>query len=485
MSDCTQKRSTGERPVDWLLDGNLSPKELAEALAHIERCEDCAETKQIMEAAQSAWKDREDPVMPESLKDRIEDGIFAAIEADERIPQGSDRHDKEARRPRWGYIFSAVAAAAALVVGLHVIIDISMETDTLPTMGRDPVQTAKAPPAETGSGSPLSATVINISGGLASCERRGEAVKPVVPEQVLKDGEVLALGEGASLRLAMDDFAVVALKDGAIVELVSQDGSKGIALKRGFAALKVDSDKVGGVFKVATPAGDVEVHGTVFSVSVSASAQLTVGVVESTVTIRDSANPRNVIPVRSGQKIDVDWSAPKVSPMDSDLEKEIHRALSLTEGVDENAGVSENSTDKGRSRDREQNSPKNRSSAEELFAQATKARQSGDAHKAAELYQSIVESHAKRSLRAEAAFNLGQLYFTTSNFEAAEKVLSANRALLKGSSFADMSSFYLAKTRCRLGKYDDAVAVIDRVLSRSPNHPLAESMRKLKKTCAE
>lgn len=483
MRNCTHKRSDGERPVDRILDGGLSPEELAEAEAHIESCADCAETKQILEATRSVWKEREDPAIPAALRDRVEGRLWAAIAADEKTPHGSIDVTKEAH-PTWrGYLLTAVAVAAVLLVALYFTIRLYEKTDTVPTMAHFPDQPDKTPADQAGPNSELRATVMDISGGLASYERKGEAVKPVVERQVLGLGEVITLGEGASVRFAIGEFAVVALGDGAIAELVSKEGSQGIDLKRGSAALKVDSDQLDRLFKVVTPAGDVEVNGTVFYVNVSASAELTVAVVESKVTIRDSANPRNVIPVHSGQEIDVDWSAPKVSPIDRDLETEIQVKLGLSTQSAEHAEAPEKMTDTGGAK--KQASRKDRAGADELFAKATLARKSGDVQEAARMYQSIVKSEATRELRAEAAFNLGQLYFTSSKFEAAEKVLSANRALLERSSFRAMYLFYLAKTRCQLGKHNDAARVIDRFFNQLPNHSLADSMRKLKEHCRE
>jgi TolA-binding protein len=254
-------------------------------------------------------------------------------------------------------------------------------------------------------------------------------------------------------------------------------------LKRGSAALKVDSDKLEDLFKVVTPAGDVEVNGTVFYVSVSAAAQLTVAVVESAVTIRDSANPRNVIPVRAGQEIEVDWSAIKVSPIERELEKRIPLLLGLTPQADTHTGENENDTDKGGSRVKKKRM--NRADAEELFAQATLARKSGQVEEAANLYRSVIQSNPQTEIRAEAAFHLGQLYFATSNFAAAEKSLIANRGALERSSFQDKYLFYLAKTQCRLGKIEQAKQVIEKFQTRFPNHALSSSVRTLEVNCGK
>src|SRR5688500_4914592 len=103
---------TCERPKVQLylyLDGELAPSEAAEVEQHLQTCEDCQGDATVHHRMQALLHTS----LP--LDDAAAERLWTAIEA--QLPQpGPEPSTPQRRRPRGTYVWSGMAAAAAMVL---------------------------------------------------------------------------------------------------------------------------------------------------------------------------------------------------------------------------------------------------------------------------------------------------------------------------------------------------------------------------------
>lgn len=161
-------------------------------------------------------------------------------------------------------------------------------------------------------------------GGAASWSRDGRVVTNLVVGGRLPDGTVCLEGDSSFLRLKFEDGSEAALSGPSMLEFADQ-GQKRLVLRHGSLFVDARPQPRGKPMKVLTPTAEVEVVGTVFSVSAD-SGETRLGVEAGKVRLRRLADGRLVdvpqhhvataslessgpIDVRKPEAISDDWAA--------------------------------------------------------------------------------------------------------------------------------------------------------------------------------
>jgi TolA-binding protein len=482
MNKCILDSKDKESLVDAFLNDELSQAQREMLDNHLAVCDECAHLMHTISTFSSAWKENSSVKIPDQLRERIGDRVFDVIENTNAKELRIARQKKKGKSLFVAAGFAIAAAIAAVLLFPYVVgkerPDASQEEPgpAIEPLSRVESVNPKEKIAQREERPRTQTLIESVEGGIVVLERAGEKAQPVSEGQYLDLNSTMMVGSDATVRLAISDFATIVLSDSAVVEMIDDSEDVGLKMKRGTAAIWVVHDRLAGSFKVIAPAGEVEVTGTVFLVHVSSASQLKVAVVEGALTVRDSADNRNVIRLGPSEETEVDWSDLRIRPIDTDLDSIIRRQLGLVDSEAQDFSEKKVVFLKDRN---------GRSDFEALFAKATEARKAGKLSEASHIYEQIARGSDDINLGSEAAFTLGQLYFSAGDMAGAERTLTKYSSLIEKSNYRAMALFYLAKSRCRLGKKQEAMAAIDEFLETSPQHPMASAVRELRSQCAQ
>jgi TolA-binding protein/anti-sigma factor RsiW len=491
--------------VDRALDGALSADESKELEHHLEDCPSCAEVVHVVRAAADAWREAPDAELPDGMRDAAGARLMDEIAGD----SGAQQPTSERGKVSWLRVAAvavplAAAAAIALVLAWP---DPHVEPSPgAPQLAEGPDTGAAEEPA-----SPASEIAVPVHlAGRATVTAAGGKPVPISTDVRIRVGDVVTVEDGGELELELPQTARLHLASGAVARIEAPDTGIAIDLRRGELAALVEKREPEQTFEVHTPAGTVEVTGTLFRVRVTSTAEAAVEVVEGRVLVRDRADERNVIAVDAGRAMAFDWSAPETSPLAVEPRGQI-LALFDMEGVD--AIGDESAAETG--------SASGKSKWERLFEEAQQLRKEKRMAEALTIYGKIADGAPSKAVRAEASFTMGQLRYSNGDSAGAAQDLQHHLELHGKSPYHEMALYYLAKSRMKLGRYGDALSSLreltashpkgaraaeahyytgtilagrmndcpsairslDRFLAMAPSHKLAPKARELKERC--
>ncbi len=256
--------------------GSMPDKQCAVITAHLETCPECRKLESIVDPVCAAAREAE---MEPLLKRRLE-----VAAANRRLPP------KRTNLPRRALNVAALTAAAASIAGLVMLIGITDERDvSAPT---NPIS------------SPIPAAVHVTS---------------------LNDGrQMIEVFPGTALWLDIETAAQVVTTNTSIAHF---------RLNRGLAVAEVGAHVPGFRFVVATPFGEVEARGTVFSIRVDPAGRGSVRVVEGFVEVRLDADGSSQL-LTAGEELIVGRGGPSLARR-ADLEGDRCLALGCSSSVRE------------------------------------------------------------------------------------------------------------------------------------------------------
>jgi len=467
--------------VHEALDGTLDPRDREELDGHLQGCDECAALLRTIGTAAEAWKDQPHEVLDPASRDEIGDGIMAAIGGE--ATSGADGRGPRTRSVLTVAAGLAVAAAAALALaiswpesggdeGASMDEGVSFAGgDRRPVIVGDESPTAGV---EAPADDEIVAAVVTSCAGKAVVSSDGTKPEPVHVERAILNGESVALDADAEISMEVPLVADLRLRQGAIMEIGRKGGGVELDLRRGVLACRVSKREPGRELTVMTPAGTVEVRGTVFEVEVLATSQVSVSVAEGKVVVRDAADDRNVVAVGARERMAFDWSAPRPVPLEGEKSD---RLLALFGLARPHRGGAE----------RQEASHKRREAGgsdwEALFEEALEKRGAGDLDGAVSIYERIAAGGGNAH-KAEAIFALGQIGYQRGDYPASVEQLRSGAELFAGTPYETMALFYEAKGSYKLGRCDDAAAAARRFLEISPSHRLAENVKSLTNQCS-
>ncbi len=250
--------------------GSISEEQRAAIAAHIESCPECRKLESIMDPVCAAAREAE---MEPLLKRRLE-----VAAASRRLPE------KRTNFPRRVLTVAAFTAAAASIAGLVMLIGMTDDRD------------ASGPTETVSSSSPIPAVVHVTS---------------------LNDGrQMIEVFPGTALWLDDETAAQVVTTNTSLARF---------RLNRGLAVAEVGAHVPGFRFVVATPFGEVEARGTLFSVQVDPAGRGYVRVVEGFVEVRLDADGSSQL-LTAGEELIVGRGGPSLARR-ADLEGD--RCLAL------------------------------------------------------------------------------------------------------------------------------------------------------------
>ncbi len=424
--------------LDRALDGSLENAESRELDEHLKTCPACAELYEIVQATQKAWKANPDADLPDSIRDTVGERIQTEIAAtgENGTAPGSASH---VSFPKLAAVAIPLAAAAAIAA---VLLLPRENPSPLPTSKSKQVQSIAAipknTPTTTEEAAPDRVGVPVLIDGRATLLRGAEKAVPIARDTRLLNGDVISLDTGATLEVEVTTATRFVLGESSVLGYRADDQSITLELKRGMVTARVEKQRDSEEFAVTTPAGRVEVRGTVFQVEVGSTAEATVRVAEGKVLVRDLADERNVVAVEQGQSLAVDWSDPTVRPL-NDGEQQRLLALfmkALPEASASSIPPARITPDPKR--------------WEELFEQALRLRKQRRYGEALAVYQKIARGARTKRVRAEVWFTIGQLRYLSGDIAGAQHALSSHRKLFVGTPYQDMAEFYLSEARSKL-----------------------------------
>ncbi|MCP4601143.1 MAG: hypothetical protein GY847_11565 [Proteobacteria bacterium] len=474
--------------VDMALDGTLSSDQSKELDLHLQGCRACFDLLKTMESATLAWKavpDEEiDPALREAVGDRLVAEIIATNQSESTKPFRAIQSWVKAVA-----ILAPLAAAAVIAFVLMTRSELPTNDNfneqltsvsTSPTENRAASDSTQAVPRTVPQAIPPierqhELGLSRLLSGRAVIMRPGKKPATITDLSDLLPGDVVALKQDSRVEISIPDTAKLLLSKNAVLEL--NRGKKGIVLdiKRGELAAEVKSRKAGQEFLVNTPAGQVEIVGTIFLVRVLPTAEVEVAVAMGTVVIRDPADERNLVAVKEGEIMALDWSNPLANHLTIKRKTDLLRLFGRE--PTKVATVKRGSAPKTTSIDL--------NGFEKLFDEAVTMRKSGRPQEALNIYETIAQTAPLKALRAEAAFTMGQLRFNRGDFAGAERDLALHHTLLGKTPYHAMSLFYLAEARCRQGKNQAAHEPVREFLNSYPNHKLVPRVEALKKNCLD
>jgi hypothetical protein len=281
-------------PSRWadLARGRLSDGERRRALAHAERCADCARARDRIAGAAAAMTDIARAPAPELGWDHIRARIHWTVSSERRS------QERRAARPRRWWLAGPAVLAAAAIAGVVVGADRLIPTaHPLPAVAVT-IQSvpATAEPAPAPDPAPLTGVVTLVSGEvaidgvvaapelLAHRVAAGSVVKTVVGRVGVQfgDGSAFAVGAGSTVDVRRFDAAAVEL---------AVDGELSVEVTRRAPGQR---------FTVLAGGRTVEVRGTAFRV-VQRDGALEVACSHGRVAVIDRARAGGEIEVGAGQ----------------------------------------------------------------------------------------------------------------------------------------------------------------------------------------
>lgn len=490
MSTATNSHDRFDLLVDRAIDNRLSEGERRELNAHLGECPLCNHLLSTMQTMAANWGADEPfhgDISP-GLADEMEARLFDTIAAQEN--QGTATPSR-VRNLFWLKMagLGVPAAAAAALVALLLI-----PRNQTGKLESEVSELVFAPAAEdeaeeigerertgytpNGTQEKMFASPTSITGHVL-VEGKGDRAMPITGDTRVATGDLITLKQGARLSLSILGVAEIVLGEKAIMELMESPQGTLLELRRGSGTFRVAKHSPGDAFVVQTPAGQVEVVGTVFEVEVQTTAQVSVRVAQGRVIVRDRADDRNVVPVDAGFGMALDWSDPVPVPLGETQTRRIlarfDEQTMASDAVPKRAARSSNrpSGTKPRGDDR----------IEGLFARAQELRKQSRTAEALGLYRQILDSATSKHQRAEAAFTMGQLMYSTGDAAGAQASLSNHMNLLRRSSYYAMALFYQVKAQQKMGRCDLATQTANRFLFVAPNHRLAAQIRTARESC--
>jgi len=495
--------------VDRAIDGDLTDEERRELDRHLDECEPCAGLLRSIEGTARAWREAPDEQLPDSVRDAVGERLMAEI-------AGKDLAEPRAAEPgkvSWLRVaLVAVPLAAAAAIALVIAWPDPPEA---PDPGAPKLTDGVDTGADTGTSPPPTPAVELASptrlAGRSTVTSPGGKPEPITGDSRVRAGDVVSLDEGAEIDLELPRIATLHLAGGAVAQLDRSDTGTTVDLRRGMLAALVEPTDPDQVFTVGTPAGLVEVAGTMFSVQVASTAEVRVEVVEGKVVVRDRADDRNVVAVEAGRAMSLDWSDVELETLAREREREI-RALFGAEQPDEVRHETAAETTSGPVLGK----------WEQLFAEAQQLRKDKRLTEALAIYARIAEQAPGKAVRAEASFTMGQARYLSGDPAGAARDLERHLELHGKSPYHEMALYYLAKSRMKLGRFGAAleslraltaahpkgaraaeahyytgtilasrmndcpaaIRSLDRFLAMAPKHKLAAKARELRDRCA-
>jgi hypothetical protein len=281
-------------PTRWadLARGRLSDAERRRALAHAERCAECARARDRIAGAAAAMADIARAPAPELGWDHIRARVHWTVSSERRSQQ------RRAARPRrWWLAAPALVAATALVVGSQLV----PAARPLPVVAI-PAQSAEViPVAFAVAPAPLAGVVTLVSGEVAI---DGVTAPRALLEHHIAAGSVVRtavgrvgvqFGAGSAFSVGAGSTVDVRRFDSAAVEL-AVDGE---------LLVEVSTRAAGQRFTVLAGGRTVEVRGTAFRV-VQRDGALEVACSHGRVAVIDRARAGGEIEVGAGQVARID-----------------------------------------------------------------------------------------------------------------------------------------------------------------------------------
>jgi hypothetical protein len=281
-------------PTRWadLARGRLSDADRRRALAHAERCAECARARDRIAGAAAAMADIAKAPAPELGWDHIRARVHWTVSSERRSQQ------RRAARPRrWWLAAPVLAAAAALVVGSQLV----------PAARPLPVASIPAQPAEVTpvalavAPAPLAGVVTLVSGEVAIdgvTAPRALLAHPIAAGSVVRTavGRVgVQFGAGSAFAVGAGSTVDVRRFDSAAVELAVE----------GELLVEVSKRAPGQRFTVLAGGRTVEVRGTAFRV-VQRDGALEVACSHGRVAVIDRARAGGEIEVGAGEVARID-----------------------------------------------------------------------------------------------------------------------------------------------------------------------------------
>ncbi|MFO8074272.1 MAG: FecR domain-containing protein [Polyangia bacterium] len=426
-----------EHLYDTALRGELNEEESASLERHLQSCPDCASTLPIMSALADAWGSQDEPRLDPRLEERVRARLLDEDPAARR--EASPGTPRRRKRPRAAAIAVAAAAAvvAAVVAGGLLELD-AVEEEPSGRSARAPGAAEQEDHGARGvENEAIPCGTATSLDGRAILVRGESAAAPVLEGAVLARGDLLEVEKGGELEVELSG-ATLSAEGGAVFRLPER-GAATVELRRGVLLAVVSRDGSSDPFAVETPAGSIEVTGTVFCTSVAANAEAYVQVAEGTVIVRDRADERNVLAVEAGEAFRLDWSEPSVESLSAERQEDLlARAGRTRPGPD--AVVEE-----GPTREIETRPPKGREHWERLLAEALELRRARRTSEALKTYERIARRAPFRDLRAEARFTRGQLAFSLGDYETARRDLGDHAELFDDTPYDRMARVYLER----------------------------------------
>ncbi len=394
---------------------------------HLAECPACREFIETLEGIHGAIdSSKMDPLLHRRLT--------VAIAADEKT--------RTHRAPlRLAFGFSALLAAAAAVFIL--------------------VTSESPSPAPTSSGKIASAPA--SSAHLADAETTPKQTKI----RTTKDG-----------RRVIEVFSGTALWLDGEPEVEAELGNEDLArfvLSKGRVVAEVGAHKPGFRFIVATPAGEVEARGTLFSVEVESDGTVETRIAEGTIEVRPSGEgaPRQVL--TAGQEIVLGAESPTAASTDN-LQRD--RCLALRECEYQRENQARLASEKTQPHARPTQRPVTKSVNDIKTQRAATAIEESRFTEAADLVEQVVAERPRAVVTRDLLAKLARAYRRAKLFRPAADTYSRLIDKFPGSEAATNGLVSLAQIELdALGQSDDALSHFEAYLDSIPSGYLCEAAR--------
>lgn len=440
--------------INELLDDRLDEPMREQLLEHLRHCDDCrARHRGAVFMANALGGQALRSPTPRSIE-RMWQGLEEKLDQVD-AEQRASRHSRIPAPPRRRFYIAAAAAAAACVAGVVIWheatisggdraadavnmargeISMPQEIAHLEPRGSEPTEAARTPQ-------------LTLAAGALERADGGDRRQAPVGTRLVR-GEAMSVPAGALAMLERDDSIHLAFGSAASFELVRETTEVlEVELDSGWLTASVDRQEQPVHVRIMTPVGDVHVVGTVFAVEVIRDESVEVRVLRGTVRF-DPVEGSAPVMVESGRAARFpEGELRQLDARRATRDEELLQGELTQEEVVEQA----------------------QPSAEELLEQAEAARRSGNARRAANLYQRVIGQGARGPEAGAALISLGQLSLgplgqPSRARRAFERYLSSRRRSLRQEAYIG-----LIRSHRALGQSAAAARVTERYRAEYPN----------------